>query len=184
MSHDKKSNKEKFLSFLVAVLGINLLGSISLIALRQSRLFDELLFEQITYLGILLCATCIAYLYLKRKLNERNILVLLLAVIIFITLNSYTLVNVDRSRSFYILSWVSHNEVDCASEVVSLNSVQSQEAKNINGIDQRIKEQISRGLIKKIDRKCELTSLGYIYLDVAKILANIFNLSNWYTNAK
>jgi hypothetical protein len=61
-------------------------------------------------------------------------------------------------------------------------SVESREADNSDGVEQRIIEQKDRGLIKISGDKVQLTLYGKNLLMVSNTFASIFTLKNWELN--
>ena len=102
---------------------------------------------------------------------------LLIATIVF----PYSLVNIDRSRSFFVLSWVDLGKISDKSGEITL-SVISHESVDKAGVLQRLNEQQQRGLVSKKDNSFELTDYGKFMLQIANFLAKLFNLENWEAN--
>jgi hypothetical protein len=93
----------------------------------------------------------------------------------------YTLLNIDRSRSFYVLSWVDESKVYFENGQIVLE-VRSTESTDIAGVDLRLKEQEQRGLIREENGVYKVTNIGKLTLRIANLLAKLFNLSNWEAN--
>jgi hypothetical protein len=93
----------------------------------------------------------------------------------------YTLLNVDRSRSFYVLSWVDQGSVFVENGQIILE-VKSAESADITGVDLRLKEQEQRGLIREGNGIYKVTNIGKMTLWIANLLAKLFNLTNWEAN--
>lgn len=83
------------------------------------------------------------------------------------------LMNIDRSRSFYVLVW-SHNG-NSEKEIVGLVTQQFGGAE-IYGLRQRLSEQVSRGLLIEKRGEYSLTTLGNLTLCTSRILAKVFSL--------
>jgi hypothetical protein len=115
------------------------------------------------------------------KLEEIRQILLVCIAVSFI-LNTL-LLNIDRSRSFYVLSWVSNQQITSSPGQVKITS-QSKEAANATGVLLRIKENTTRGLIKSEGETFSLTLKGEILLSVSKTLSKVFNLNNWKENEK
>lgn len=101
----------------------------------------------------------------------------LIATIVF----PYSLVNIDRSRSFFVLSWVDHGEISVNSGEMTLNVISHESVDRI-GVLQRLNEQQQRGLVTKKDNSFEVTNYGKCMLQIANFLAKLFNLENWEAN--
>lgn len=145
------------------------------------------LFEEIIYASILsTLLTLGSTFFLKnrellydsnRLLVYINIIALLSSVLIL----PYSLLNVDRSRSFYVLSWVDQNKISKSGNQI-LIQVQSSESLDIVGIKQRVEEQQQRGFIRENNGVYQVTEIGSFMLGVANLLAELFNLENWELN--
>ena len=72
--------------------------------LLQIYFVNSLVFEKVTVSSIILIALLIAI----KKINYQRITIIL---IIYICLTQL-FVNIDRSKSFYILHWIENNEID------------------------------------------------------------------------
>jgi hypothetical protein len=106
---------------------------------------------------------------------------LTVSLLVFILLQ-FSVLNIDRSRSFYVLSWVHDGLVTKSGSDFDLDKVKSTEKFSSNGISLRIREQSERGLINSEMKTLTLTEKGEIYLVIAKFLASTFKLDNWYKN--
>ena len=93
-----------------------------------------------------------------------------------------TVVNIDRSRSFYVLGWVYKNEVRESQNHIDLSTVTSSEKKNLDGITQRINEQETRGLLIKNGTLVNLISTGKVVYRISSIFASAFHLEGWVKN--
>jgi hypothetical protein len=95
-----------------------------------------------------------------------------------------TLLNIDRSRSFYILSWVNNGQIKVVGNEIDLSRVMSDEASSSDGIKQRIREQESRGIIVSEGSILKLSAIGTLIYNVSTKLARIFKLNGWFGNLK
>jgi hypothetical protein len=175
-----KRIKEEILTLVVAlsttVIGFCLLAFI--------RLFDPntFLFIQILILSILLLITLYAY-TAKRKgrlgetLRGRE----LISVVIMFTLLSFSLLNIDRSRSVYLLKWVSVSE---KSELTSQEFIESRANSNLDVQDltQRLNEQKSIRTISIDDDQIKLTPLGTIIVWTSNFAGSFQNLKGYKSN--
>jgi hypothetical protein len=145
---------------------------------------DGLVFDQILYLSLifLIFATFISTRSFQRVLPQSQLAVIVLIVTFFFySFYSVMLVNIDRSRSFYVLSWVEKDKIYYENGKIQV-SVESREADNSDGVEQRIIEQKDRGLIKISGDKVQLTLYGKNLLMVSNTFASIFTLKNWELN--
>ena len=145
-------------------------------------LFEEIILA--AFVGAIFTFCISAYLKNKNILNDSirmisylTIIGLFLSVLVF----PYSLVNIDRSRSFYVLSWVNLNKVQIKSGELVL-SVNSSESVDKLGVLLRIQEQQQRGLVNEIEGTYRATRYGKVLLRIANFLAQLFNLQNWKTN--
>jgi hypothetical protein len=116
------------------------------------------------------------------KLLPQFLAAAIVSTLIFMTSATFSLVNIDRSRSFYVLSWVDRGLVSNVDGKFDLSRVMSDEKWNLKGIESRFFEQISRGLITSQGPRYRLTKMGFVYLKFAEISADIFKLKNWESN--
>lgn len=162
-----------------------LLNFIFLFFLRLIKFGNDLLLEQILISGFLVHLIITLFHFkinlltydLKKSLRNS-----LLGFLIYLLVALFTILNIDRSRSFYVLSWVDKGVVICSSSGLDLSKVKSREKLNPSGISSRIEEQVKRGLILKSDSICKLTQYGELYLFSAEVIAEIFKLNNWELN--
>jgi hypothetical protein len=155
-----------------------------LLYLLRRFLSDGLVFDQILYLSLVffIFATFIGTRSFQRVLPRSQLAVIVLIVTFFFySFYSVMLVNIDRSRSFYVLSWVEKDKIYYESGKIQV-IVESREADNRDGVEQRIIEQIDRGLIKISEDKMQLTLYGKSLLKVSNAFASIFRLKNWELN--
>ena len=91
------------------------------------------------------------------------------------------ILDVDRSRSFYVLSWVRYGEVQITENTINLVHVKSSEKLNVAAIEQRISEQIDRGLIDK-KQHLHLSIQGKLLVKFSDLLAKLYRLNGWSSN--
>jgi hypothetical protein len=93
-----------------------------------------------------------------------------------------TVLNVDRSRSLYVLSWVENKKIETNADGELILDVKSPEKFNVFSIKDRLNEQSSRGLIKFQDESYLLTWRGRLTLNLAETLAAFYELDGWFKN--
>jgi hypothetical protein len=100
-------------------------------------------------------------------------------------LNQTFVLNVDRSRSTFVLSWVEKGyvSIDTTGSFL-LEGILSKENSNELGTIQRVRENIDRGLISVKGETVELTLVGHLLLHICEGTANLFNLQGWKTNSQ
>jgi hypothetical protein len=123
----------------------------------------------------------------RKKTNEHAIAVALISSLIYFSTIQYTVLAVDRSRSFYVLSWVEKGWFNYAGGSLNLDPTVVRgdidlDTDNLEPIQQRIDEQISRRLIEIKGEKIQLTPVGELFLSTSNLTATLFNLKNWKTN--
>ncbi len=162
---------------------------ISFICLFFTRQIDSDgdLFTQIN-LSILCGFALSSFILLARKkgnakrFSRANLHLLITVQLIVFILLQFSLVNIDRSRSFYVLSWANQNKVFQSRTGVTLVNVQSPEKLNSLAIQVRIDEQIQKNLLKLQGDKIEPSMGGKMMVLIADSLANLFKLENWKLN--
>jgi hypothetical protein len=180
--------KRYILHFTIVIVGF-LLTCIILVFSRNFFKLNFPLFEEILFGSILAAFFTLSFtFYLKNRgvfkdsiqtLCYVNILALMFSVLIL----PYSLLNVDRSRSFYVLSWVEQGKVSVENGQIILN-VKSTESLDRSGVYLRLVEQQQRGLINRSNQTYEITSMGKLALAIATMLAQTFSLENWEANKK
>lgn len=178
--------KQSMFHFLL-IMGNLLLGCLILTITRNFIELKFPIFEEIILASILATVITLGFtLYLKtvgsqknsiRLLSYVNIIGLMLSLLVL----PYTLLNIDRSRSFYVLSWVDQGKVYVENGQIILE-VRSTESADIAGVDLRLKEQEQRGLIREGNGVYKVTNIGKFTLRIANLLAKLFNLTNWEAN--
>jgi hypothetical protein len=105
-----------------------------------------------------------------------------LGVLVAYLSTSLMLINVDRSRSFYVLSWINEYDFPAVEAQRTYHLVRSSEILAVIPINQRIAEQEQRGFVTSQGGKLELTLKGKAALITADLLAASFRLQGWYKN--
>ena len=154
---------------------------------------SNLLFDQFLIISGLILLLSFSSNYLRNQnleLTARMYKALAISVIsslLYFSTVQYTILAIDRSRSFYVLSWIESGIFAKNDNQLVLvrnnlpNSIDLDRA-NLTPINQRIEEQISRKLVTVKGSKLFLTSSGEIMLNISIISARIFNLSSWKSN--
>jgi hypothetical protein len=162
---------------------INLAGFLTLFMVIKLNILADLLFEQMLLAAMLTGILTLGFVPVlsrfKIALVSRS---LITGLLLFILIAQGTLLNIDRSRSLYILSWAHNNSIKLAQGSLSLESVVSSERLIPTAVLQRIKEHKKRGLMKNEENYVVLTRRGELYFQIANHLARIFNLTGWKEN--
>lgn len=145
-------------------------------------LFEEIILASVisSFLGF----SCCLYLRRVNVLNDpiRTISYLMIIGLLLSTLVfPYSLVNIDRSRSLYVLSWVDLNQV-CVKSGETIVNVRSPESIAMVAISLRLQEHELRGLVIEKNGCFQITRNGKFILGLANLLAQIFKLENWELN--
>jgi len=147
------------------------------------RLFAEgLIFEQIFISGIISLILTVTHRYQKIR---NDIFKLIYLTLLIACLFQFIFVNIDRSRSFYLISWVKNYDVRFIREELIVNEgvIKSSEYDNSVAIKHRIIEQINRGLINiNVDNKLKLSAYGEAIYNISDTLSSLFNLNGWQRN--
>ena len=180
----KKLIKSKSISLLSKLLFFNFVGAILLFFIRK-MLPQGILFDQIIQTALLTVSiTALSY-WKKQSWREelsRNFHFLLTASLLFIFASTSTLVNIDRSRSFYVISWVGQDLVKIKNGNFTYDKVRSEEKILSAQINLRLNEQVQRGLMKIESNQVKLTRQGKLYLNIAEILSHVYELRGWQEN--
>jgi len=123
---------------------------------------------------------CLSLLYAFRKIGQFIFLLLIIFSLISYNMISFSLLNTDRSRSFFVLSWVENSDISLINQNLIVNNPVSLELQNPESVIQRIKEQRKNGLIQS--SSLELTNSGKYFLASIEFMARVFSLKGWYEN--
>ena len=177
-----------FIKIATLIFAVNFM--LSVFALKFFRTFSNIqLFEQIM-LSALLAAffVLVTVLLLSRNsfIPSQRIptisWLILVSLLLIVTLGPNTVMNVDRSRSFYVLSWVEKSAIELTEDGRLVLNVNSPEKSNLVSIKERLDEQSARGLIEFRDQSYFLTWRGKLTLNIAEFLASFYKLDGWFKN--
>ena len=142
----------------------------------QLYFINTLIFEKITIASAIL----IVFLVVTNMINYERLSIILIIYIFLILF----FVNIDRSKSFYVLYWIEKYEI-------VYNSSNSTFLKNIPELEnrisefdfsQRIQEHRIRGLVTYDDKQLRLTRAGKAILKISEMCARYFRLTGWVGN--
>jgi hypothetical protein len=177
-----KVNSENIFLDRMKMLAINTLYLLAFFGIINRTIETTLLFDLVNFVvfGLILinCLACL--LYYKKPSEVISFIVVGLISVDLIT-QSITL-NIDRSRSFYVLSWADKDLIKYHEGTLDLKMVQSTEKLNASAIELRIIEQQKRNLIEISESKVKLTSQGKMLLKFSNITAEFLGLRNWQKN--
>lgn len=184
----RHKESRRILGVLTAIL-LLILAYFLLWILRRTAGSTSLLFEQITLVA---CSIpIIEKIILRRWCSKRYHAfgtflkqsgVALLSSLVFWSSAQFLLLNIDRSRSFYVISWIAQGKIDVFDHSISLDRVKSNEKLNYRAIEDRIGENSTRGLLHLKNGELKLTNLGEVVLRISNFLAPQFKLSGWFQN--
>jgi hypothetical protein len=160
----------------------NLLLTLSLLYFSRRILDTSLLFEEINIVSAI--STLIIVFVRSRKNIHFDVRKVKESIVMFLAVSflvNSVMLNIDRSRSFYVLSWVANGQVYIDSGDHKL-MIRSPEGMNVNGVYQRVEENKARGFIIESGDKYALSFTGKIFLDITNIIAKTYELKNWDIN--
>ena len=166
---------------LVVALSVTLIGFCSLALLR---LFDSetFLFIQVMALsGILVLGL---YLFSSNFHGNFGSIVRgreLVSVLVMFTVLSFSLLNIDRSRSIYLLKWISVSQSSALTPKLFIDS-HAQSEQDIRDLTQRLHEQEALGSVSLDSNSLNLTLLGQYIVTSSYFLAKFENLNGFNSN--
>ena len=116
--------------------------------------------------------------------NELRYVILLFVIASMLVFQSsqFLLLNIDRSRSFYVISWVKNHDIAVTFSGYDLLEVKSDEKMSQSAIANRIDEQVDRGFITVESSHLELSKVGLMLYVISDRVAGIFRLDGWLIN--
>lgn len=177
-----------YAKYAASILTVNfILSALILKAFRHYagyQLFEQILLSCL--IGALLLVLTIRLVVIVKPISADvrvfMIWMILLSSTLMLSVGPNTVMNIDRSRSFYVLSWVQNGDVKFENGQLSLSGVKSSEKLNPLSIRERVDEQISRRLIELRGQKYYLSKKGKLTLSVAKKIADFYLLEGWFKN--
>ena len=163
--------------FLLTLVAYTLILLLFRFVFINIAVFDAVLLTAIILLTIIGLIGLLKREYLK--LNVKDVIISLLVLYIFF---ATVLVNVDRSRSVFVLSWVGNNLVKIEPPGYDLSLIKSYASEDYDGIEMRLNEHMKRNLIQTNDSQVSLTNYGSILLGIIEFSAKFFNLQGFYKN--
>ena len=139
---------------------------------------DLFLYESILisiFLSLLL-----SFLLLNKKISfNKWVSSALLTSTMFYSLSFSTIMNIDRSRSLHVISWIHDTGPISYEELEKKIRVKYGEFDR-NFIKQRLDEQTKRNILTYRENSYTLTQLGNIIWVVSQFLAKVFKLEGWF----
>jgi hypothetical protein len=154
---------------------------VAFLALAVVRFFDN---SSFLFLQVLLITLLIALLIyglsgisshrFKIDLRGRE---LAMTSIVFLVL-SFSVLNIDRSRSFYLIKWISISSHQGAT-ITQISEKYNLSAQDSKELAQRVEEQKESRTIVEVDGKLQLTLLGKVIVTVSSWIAHLTNLTGY-----
>jgi hypothetical protein len=177
----------KFTQCFVFLFFPNLFGLVTLALWRMTDPKVDL-FSQILCISILVFFTALLLnIYVNkskqqlRRVSKKILFIPLVMALIFYNLTTATLINIDRSRSFYVLAWLDAGLLAVDSQGNMRNFAISKEAMNMDAISERLEEHRGRLFVTNDNR---LSLLGKETVKASNFLARVFSLDGWFRNSK
>jgi hypothetical protein len=150
-------------------------------SLYRRKFYSERILEQLFVLAIGIAMFFISMMFIG-TLTISIWMVISVAINIF-TLNFLIfvllLINIDRSRSTYVIAWTKFGWVKIVNKKFQYNEKILNIESNTAMLDQRILEHKSRKILRITDNEIELLFLGKTIYALANIMSKVFNLVNW-----
>ncbi len=162
------------------ILGLIILSSWRMIS-PKIDLFSQILLVSILvfFISTLLSTLANKKDQLLQVYFKKTLFVSLVMALIFYNLTTATLLNIDRSRSFYVLAWLDEDLLRVDTEGRLINYATSKESINLEAISERLEEHRGRFFVTN---EYKLTTLGKEAVRVSHLLARIFTLEGWFKN--
>ena len=158
--------------------------SVNLILYTSNLFFDStLIFDMILGISALITFVFLIFCRINKLLVKEESLTLIIFSLALCLCFQSIILNVDRSRSFYVLSWINQGKVLVKNDGdYYLSGVVSSERESLDAIKQRLVEQRDRGLIEIKGDRVVLTKLGTFFYISAEKLAYLYDLKGWKLN--
>ena len=164
--------------FVIGYIPFILLG----FSIIHSIVRTTLIFDLVNLLTLLYLSGASIIFWRYHKISSELIGFMIFAAIALGLLFNSVVLNIDRSRSFYVLGWVRSDEIRLENAGYDLSLVHSEEKLSKKAITVRINEQISRGLIRKDSHKISVSLSGKVITSAADSFAKFFHLAGWFSN--
>jgi len=149
--------------------------------------FDDFLLYESIILSSLLGMSMYSILYFsifKFIFNKYNFtyelfLSIVVSTLLFYSLSTATILNIDRSKSFHVIAFIYEKEPVSQLEF-KIELIEKFSESEWNSYNLRMNEQIKRGIILKDDGFISLSSKGNFIYHFSNFLAKIFLLEGWF----
>ncbi len=167
-------------------LTIPLFTALTILLITRQITQKILLFESILLSILLTVVLAFFFFGIKRKreivnFDYEKFLSVLISLLLFYSISFSTILNTDRSKSLYVLSWV--HDLGPISEKKLAQKIRIKYGEyDSSYIQQRINEHKSRGVFVEQNGLIQTSTLGNVYWFAADKIAAIFQLSGWYSS--
>jgi hypothetical protein len=172
----KRESGTILVSLTITLLAFSVLAFIRFFD-SETFLFTQLLVLSVFFLFFLYLYTTKRQDRLSKILQGRE----LVSVLVVFTVLSFLLLNIDRSRSVYLLKWVSTSESFQLRSQEFLN-LHANSGIEIRDLQQRLTEQESIKTITVSDEGVELTTFGRFIIKTSYFVARFQNLKGFKSN--
>jgi hypothetical protein len=169
----KREFKTVLVSILVAILGFLILGFWRFFQ-NSTFLFLQILIVTAILGALIYFITTIVENRFSSLLRGRE----LTSIVVAFTLISFFTLNIDRSRSFYLIKWVSESS-NTGTTIQEISRIQNFSSADIADFRQRIQEQEESGTLKVENGRIKVTFLGSIVVSISKFIAKIESLDGY-----
>lgn len=153
-------------------------SALTFVVLGTWRRVDIATFLFIQILALTLLLYIVLILASKRRFPLINTRELSIVMIVFLVVTSTTL-NIDRSRSFATLKWVSEMQELGPVSVEKIITVKKLNEEDERAIEQRIKEQLQLGSLSKTSEGIKLSVMGVVIVWIAERISTLCNLTGY-----
>jgi hypothetical protein len=154
---------------------------VSFVLFAMFRQFDTKTFSFLQIIVVTIFVAALVYVLSQIQSNKFNLILRgreLAIVLTVFTLLSFAILNIDRSRSFYLIKWVSISG-DSGISTEDIAKRYGLSGRDFSDLGQRVEEQKESGSIVENDGKLHLTLLGKFVANVSTLIANFANLSGY-----
>lgn len=163
--------KTFFYGFLASLILLAILG--------LWRIFDTdmFIFIQIILATILLYLVSLLAPFMKplQRVVGQEFLIILIAF----TITSTLLLNIDRSRSVFLVKWVYENSKEAPIPIEDLIKLKNLSATEGLSIAQRVGEQGQMAFIKESGSGLEVTLAGRFFIQMSSLISKVLNLKGY-----
>ena len=169
----KREFRTVLVSIFVTILGFLILGF--------WRFFQDSTFLFLQILTVTAILGAIIYFITVMFENRLSALLRgreLTSIVVAFTLISFFTLNIDRSRSFYLIKWVSESG-DTGTTLQEISKSKNFSPEDIKDFRQRINEQKESGTLKVENGQIKVTFLGSIVVSVSRFFAKFASLEGY-----